>query len=95
MIQRQKKREVLEKRYRPKRLQLKERIRKTLDFYDKFALYQKLQKFPRNSSITRLHNRCFITGRPRAFYGDFGLSRHVLREMAHQCLLPGLTKASW
>jgi small subunit ribosomal protein S14 len=54
-----------------------------------------LQKLPRNSSSTRLHNRCMQTGRPRGFYRDFGLSRHNLREMAHKGLLPGVTKASW
>ena len=40
-------------------------------------------------------NRCWKTGRPRAIFQDFGLSRHVFREMAHNCFLPGVTKSSW
>jgi small subunit ribosomal protein S14 len=50
---------------------------------------------PPNSLPIRLRNRCWKTGRSRGVYRDFGLSRHVIREMAHQCLLPGLIKASW
>ena len=56
---------------------------------------KKLQRLPVNSSAIRLTNRCWKTGRGRGFYRDFGLSRHVLREMAHECLLPGVFKASW
>ena len=58
-------------------------------------LHNKLQKLPRNSSKIRIRNRCWKTGRPRGYYRDFGLSRHVLREMAHDCMLPGVTKSSW
>jgi len=54
-----------------------------------------LQRLPGNSSPIRLKNRCWKTGRSRGFYRDFGLSRHVLREMAHECLLPGVVKSSW
>jgi len=56
---------------------------------------KKLQKLPLNSAPNRLRNRCWKTGRPRAVYRDFGLSRHVLREMAHDGLLPGVIKSSW
>ena len=49
---------------------------------DKLILHRKLQNLPRNSAPVRLHNRCTITGRPRGYYSDFGLSRHVLREYA-------------
>ena len=62
---------------------------------EKLALHIKLQQLPKNSSSVRLHNRCMITGRPKGYYRDFGLSRHVLREMAHQGLLPGVQKSSW
>ncbi|CAN4102566.1 unnamed protein product [Withania somnifera] len=48
-----------------------------------------------NSAPTRLHRHCFLTGRPRANYRDFGLSGHILREMVHTCLLPGATRSSW
>ena len=52
-------------------------------------------KLPKNSSYIRLHNRCHLTGRPRGYYRDFGLSRIKVREMAHKGLLPGVFKASW
>ena len=60
-------------------------------YNDKLAIYKKLEKLPRNSSPNRHRNRCWATGRSRAYYRDFGLSRHVLREMAHEGLIPGLT----
>ena len=55
----------------------------------------KLQKMPRDTSRIRVRNRCELTGRPRAFYRDFKLSRIALRDLAHQGLIPGVTKASW
>jgi small subunit ribosomal protein S14 len=54
-----------------------------------------LRQLPRDSSATRIRNRCAMTGRPRAFLRQFGLSRITFREMALQGLLPGVTKASW
>ena len=95
LIARQKKREKLVLKYKIKRKDLKIQIKEEKFLDKKLTLYNKLQKLPRNSSSTRLNNRCLITGRPKGFYRDFGLSRHVLREMAHQCLLPGLRKSSW
>jgi small subunit ribosomal protein S14 len=65
---------------------------KKMEFY---FLQKQLQKLPVNSSSIRLRNRCWKTGRSRGFYRDFGLSRHVIREMAHDGLLPGVIKASW
>ena len=99
MIEREVKRQKLIQKYLKKRIQLLNElagtngVRPTLK--DQFLISVKLQKLPRNSSPTRYHNRCFVTGRPKGYFRDFGLSRHVLREMAHQCLLPGVTKASW
>ena len=95
LIARQKKREKLVLKYKTKRSNLKIKIKKEKFLDQKLNLYSKLQKLPRNSSSTRLNNRCLITGRPKGYYRDFGLSRHVLREMAHEGLLPGVTKASW
>ncbi len=95
MIEREKKRQKLVKKYYKNRLALKLQIKQTDSLEEKFNLYNKLQALPRNSSKVRLHNRCLVTGRPKGFFRDFGLSRHVLREMAHQCLLPGITKSSW
>ena len=57
--------------------------------------YVGLQKLPRDSSATRLRNRCSITGRPRGYMRDFGLSRITFREMASKGLTPGVKKASW
>ena len=54
-----------------------------------------LQKLPRNSNPTRLHNRCMISGRPRGFMRKFGLSRIAFRELALEGKIPGVTKASW
>ncbi len=57
--------------------------------------YAALQKLPRNSNPTRLHNRCSLSGRPRAYMRKFGLSRIAFRELALEGKIPGVTKASW
>lgn len=57
--------------------------------------YDALQKLPRNSNPIRLHNRCKLTGRPKGYMRQFGLSRICFREMANQGLIPGVKKASW
>lgn len=57
--------------------------------------YEGLQKLPKNSSRVRLHNRCMITGRPKGYMRQFGISRVTFREMANKGLIPGVTKASW
>jgi small subunit ribosomal protein S14 len=54
-----------------------------------------LQKLPKNASPIRLHNRCKLTGRPRGYIRQFGISRVTFREMANQGLIPGVKKASW
>ncbi len=95
MIEREKKRIRLHKKYALKRANLLKNYHSEENFNVKLELHSKLQKLPRNSAKTRIRNRCWKTGRPRGFFRDFGVSRHVLREMAHQCLLPGVTKSSW
>jgi small subunit ribosomal protein S14 len=95
MIEREKKRIRLEKKYAVKRAYLLTEYRNEESFSGKLKIHSKLQKLPRNSAKTRIRNRCWKTGRPRGVFRDFGLSRHVFREMAHQCLLPGVTKSSW
>jgi small subunit ribosomal protein S14 len=95
MIQREIKRQRLVMKYAKKRASLKEQIKQTSSLKEKLTLHRKLQQLPRNSSAVRLHNRCTVTGRPKGYYRDFGLSRHVLREMAHEGLLPGVQKSSW
>ena len=95
MIEREKKRIKLEKKYALKRANLLEKYRNEENFNSKIEIHSKIQKLPRNSAKTRIRNRCWKTGRPRGVFRDFGVSRHVFREMAHQCLLPGVTKSSW
>jgi small subunit ribosomal protein S14 len=57
--------------------------------------YESLDKLPKNSSSVRLHNRCQLTGRPKGYMRQFGISRVTFREMALKGLIPGITKASW
>ncbi len=57
--------------------------------------WEGLQKLPKNSSSVRLHNRCQLTGRPKGYIRQFGISRINFREMANKGLIPGVTKASW
>ena len=95
MIERENKRLKLVKKYKEKRSTILSSLKSITLYEEKLGLYSKLQGLPRNSNPTRLRNRCWVTGRSRAFYKDFGLSRHVLREMAHEGTIPGLTKSSW
>lgn len=57
--------------------------------------YAALDKLPKNASPVRVRNRCQISGRPRAYSRQFGISRNLFREMAHQGLIPGVKKSSW
>lgn len=95
LIQRELKRQGLVMKYAQKRSLLQKQIREVTSLRDKLNIQRKLQQLPRNSSPVRLRNRCQITGRPRGYFRDFGLSRHVIRELAHEGLLPGVTKSSW
>ena len=95
LIQRERKRQKLEQKYHLIRRSSKKEISKVPLLSDKWKIHGKLQSLPRNSAPTRLHRRCFSTGRPRANYRDFGLSRHILRELVHVYLLPGATRSSW
>ena len=95
MVQREKKRERLVNKHINKREAIKEELKTVSSFQERLALYKKFEKIPRNSSPSRQRNRCWVTGRSRGFYRDFGLSRHVLREMGNDGLIPGLKKSSW
>lgn len=95
MIQREELRKKLILKYRTKRNTIKNLLLKSAFYEDKIHFHKKMVKLPRDSSLVRQRNRCWVTGRSRAFYRDFGLSRHVLREMAHDGFVPGLKKASW
>lgn len=95
LIEKEKKKQNLVNKYHFVRQSLKREMRQSSSIQKKLEISKELQSLPRNSASTRLHNRCSLTGRPRSNYRDFGLSRHVLREMAHACLLPGVIKSSW
>ncbi|MBR1682790.1 MAG: 30S ribosomal protein S14 [Bacteroidaceae bacterium] len=94
MKAREVKRAKLVAKYAAKRAALK-KIVNTGDPVDAFEAAQKLQNIPRNANPIRLHNRCKITGRPKGYIRQFGLSRIQFREMASQGLIPGVKKASW
>ncbi|MEJ8567463.1 30S ribosomal protein S14 [Elongatibacter sediminis] len=96
MVNREKRRERLVKKYAEKRAELKAIISNPdADFDEKQEAMFRLQRLPRDSSPARQRNRCAISGRPRGFYRKFGLSRNKLREAAMRGDVPGLRKASW
>ena len=95
MIERDIKRKNLINKYSDKRKNIKSKIKKSTSFNQQLEIQKTLQKLPRNSSPIRLKKRCWVTGRSRGYFRDFGLSRHTLREMAYNCLIPGLKKSSW
>lgn len=95
MVARERKREKMVAKYAAKREALLEQFKSTESQAEKLAIHRQIQQLPRNSAPTRLHNRCWMTGRPRGYYRDFGLCRNMVREMAHKGLLPGVVKSSW
>ena len=95
-IQRNLKRIKLTKKFLKKREDLKKIIKnKKLPLEDRFAAQLKLAKIPRNSSKTRIRNRCEITGRPHGVYRKLRISRIALRDLALKGKIPGMTKSSW
>lgn len=95
MIERNRKRYKLVSKYKEKRKVLNQDMRQSVSLEEKLQISFKFQQLPKNSSKVRLHNRCSITGRPKGFFRDFGVSRLILREMVHNGVLPGIRKASW
>jgi len=96
LIEREKKREALVKKYAPKRAELNAIIAdQSRSDEERYQARLKLQQLPRNANPTRLRNRCELTGRPRGTYRKFGLARSKLREIAMRGEVPGMTKASW
>jgi small subunit ribosomal protein S14 len=95
-VDKNRKRTLLVKRLAAKRARLKAAASdKQLPPEERFAARLKLAEMPRNSSSTRLKNRCELTGRPRAYYRKFKLSRIALRELASLGQIPGMVKSSW
>jgi small subunit ribosomal protein S14 len=95
MLEREYKRKKLVIKYAEKRKNLLTELKQANSLEEKFAINEKIQKLPRNSAQTRMRNRCWKTGRPRGYFRFFGLCRNAVRELAHDCFLPGVTKASW
>jgi small subunit ribosomal protein S14 len=96
MVEREKRRSRIVKKYAGKRAELKELIRSPKTGADERAAAQvALQKLPRDASPTRGRNRCSITGRSRGVYRKFGLARVKIRETVNRGELPGVSKASW
>ncbi len=96
MIERELKRQRLVEKYATKRAALKKIANnRDLPMEERFTARLKLAKLPRNSSATRLHNRCQLTGRPHAYYRKLKISRIALRELGSNGLIPGLVKSSW
>jgi small subunit ribosomal protein S14 len=96
MVEREKKRQRLVAQYAEKRAKLKAIASdEKLPMEDRFKARLKLAKLPRDSSATRLHNRCLITGRPKAYYRKLKMSRIALRDLASHGEIPGMVKSSW
>lgn len=96
MVEREIKRKKLVKRYAKKRAELKAVLSDANASYEaKMEASVKLQKLPRDSSESRIRNRCVLSGRPRGVYRKFGLGRNKLREATMRGDVPGLRKASW
>jgi small subunit ribosomal protein S14 len=95
MLERELKRKKLVSKYSKRRAEILSELKKVSSLEEIFALNEKLQKLPKNSAANRVRNRCWKTGRPRGYFRYFGLCRNVVREYGHDCLLPGVTKASW
>ena len=95
-IEKNERRRRLAKKFSGRRQRLKEVARdKSLPMEDRFAAALKLAELPRNSSSTRIRNRCAITGRPRAYYRKLKMSRIALRDLGAKGMIPGLVKSSW
>ena len=96
MIAREVKRQKLVEKYAAKRAALKDIINdESKPMEERFRASLKLAKLPRNSSATRLHNRCQLTGRPHAYYRKLKVSRIALRDLGSKGQIPGMVKSSW
>lgn len=95
-IERNNKRRKMAAQYSSRRARLKEIASdRALPAEERFAARLKLAQLPRNSSPSRIRNRCDVTGRPRAFYRKLRMSRISLRDLASQGQIPGMVKSSW
>ena len=96
MIEREKKRQKLVDQFAAKRKELKDIARdESRPMEERFKAQLRLAKLPRNSSATRLHNRCQLTGRPRGYYRKLKMNRIALRDLGSDGQIPGMVKSSW
>jgi small subunit ribosomal protein S14 len=96
MIERELKRQKLVDQYAARRAALKAVVNdRSKSVEERFKASLKLAELPRNSSATRLHNRCQLTGRPHAYYRKLKISRIMLRELGSNGEIPGMVKSSW
>jgi small subunit ribosomal protein S14 len=96
MIERNKKRRRLAQKFKTRRTRLKAvAVDRNLPAEERFAARLKLTELPRNSSPTRIRNRCDLTGRARGYYRKLRMSRIALRDLASQGQIPGMVKSSW
>jgi small subunit ribosomal protein S14 len=96
MIERNKKRQSLAKKYASRRATLKARsVDESLPMEERFQARLKLAELPRNSAPNRVRNRCEVSGRPRGYYRKLRMSRIALRELSSNGLVPGMVKSSW
>jgi small subunit ribosomal protein S14 len=95
-IEKNNRRRRMVKKFAGKRSRLKAIVQNhSLTMEDRFAAQLKLSQLPRNSAPARIRNRCELSGRPRAVYRKFRMSRMALRELANKGLIPGVVKSSW
>ncbi|MFO1121083.1 MAG: 30S ribosomal protein S14 [Hyphomicrobiales bacterium] len=95
-VEKNNRRRKMAKQHAGKRARLKAIAKnKSASMEERFEAQLKLAQMPRNSSPTRIRNRCEVTGRPRAYYRKIKMSRLALRDLANQGLIPGMVKSSW
>lgn len=95
IFERERNRKKLVKKYLLSRVSLKKEFKHNTYLEDRLEIQDQLQILPRNSTLTRLCNRCNLSGRSRGYYRSFGLSRHFFRSFAQRGFLPGIQKSSW
>jgi small subunit ribosomal protein S14 len=95
-VEKNERRKRLVDKFKAKRAELRSVVKdKSVEPEERFNATLKLAELPRNSAKVRIRNRCIMSGRPRAYYRKFGLSRIALRDLASEGRIPGVVKASW
>lgn len=96
MVERERKRQRMVEKHAETRGEMKKILAdRDVSIEERFRISMRLAKMPRNSSPTRLHNRCQVTGRPKGYYRKLKISRIALRELGGSGQIPGMIKSSW